>query len=384
MIVYNDNSVVLYKGNTFDLINSLDESSVDSIVSSPPYYRQRLYPIDANVFDGIQFGMESSPQEYIGHTVDLFRSFYRILKPTGSVWWNIADTRDGSGSLLMIPWEIANILRKEGWKLINIVIWAKSNPLCESVRRRMTEAYEFIFVFVKSDDYYYDQEAVRQPYAESSIIRSKYLISQRNRPIKNNSQTSELQKWDIIHAGANLLDVWVFPKGFYDDDVNIHIARFPEELPRRAILASVPAYTCKACGTPYRRIVDKKCIDEQQRASKKMAKVVVDTWGTIGSTSTFNVKRSVVYSTIGWDKRCTCKRNETIPGIVLDPFAGVGTTGIVAKKLGRRAILFEIVDEYVDAAIKCIESVPQPLSVTLYEHDISLTVSSYQPRLLDD
>lgn len=171
----------------------LDDNSIDVCITSPPYWMLRYYGIEG------QIGLESHPQEYINHMVQVASEIKRVLKPTGNFYLNIGDIygTHGSGSKksshnfrkadvassqgigtikrpkqsgwykeknrLMIPSRVAIALQDDGWILRNMNIWYKSNPMPSSVKDRLTNAWEPIFHFVKAKKYYYDLDAIREP-----------------------------------------------------------------------------------------------------------------------------------------------------------------------------------------------------------------------------
>jgi len=168
----------------------LPDESVQCAVTSPPYWGLRDYGIAG------QLGLEPTPDEYIAGMVAVFREVWRVMKPNGTLWVNIGDsyaigTKGGVKSkegdknftskgtvgispvksnhgvkdkdLVGIPWMLAFALRSDGWYLRSDIIWSKPNPMPESVTDRPTKAHEYIFLLSKSDRYYYDHEAIKEP-----------------------------------------------------------------------------------------------------------------------------------------------------------------------------------------------------------------------------
>ena len=186
-------------------LRTLQENSIDTCITSPPYYGLRDYGTSG------QIGLENSPQEYIDRLVRVFREVRRVLKPDGTLWVVIADSYAGSGKgaaqypdnakkykqgtnqgmvgaavttkipkqfegikpkdLIGIPWMLAFALRADGWYLRQDIIWQKTNPMPESVRDRCTKCHEYIFLLSKSPRYYFDGEAIAEPAAESTKKR---------------------------------------------------------------------------------------------------------------------------------------------------------------------------------------------------------------------
>jgi len=127
------------------------------IITSPPYYMQRDYEAST------QIGNESSPTEYVKNLRAVFAECYRVLKEDGSLWLNLGDKYQ-DGNLLGMPWQVAFSLKEEGWILRSDIIWYKPNAMPASVKNRPTTDHEYVFFFTKSNDYYYDIDAVREPH----------------------------------------------------------------------------------------------------------------------------------------------------------------------------------------------------------------------------
>lgn len=223
----------LYQGNAATVLDSLPTSSVDCIVTSPPYYGQRDYGVDG------QIGLEADPQAYIDRLISVFFAAKRVLKPSGSLWVNLGDTywsgkgrpqgpdlkqrhrrflrpQDSTGprplcvpkQLLLIPHRFAIAMQQTGWIVRNDNVWHKANPTPDPVRDRSASAHEYMFHFVKTAHYYYNHAAVAVP-------------SNGERATKAPSSV-----WTIHSAPT-------FKK---------HIATFPEQLVRIPVLATLPAH----------------------------------------------------------------------------------------------------------------------------------------------
>ncbi|MCM1144318.1 MAG: site-specific DNA-methyltransferase [Clostridium sp.] len=174
----------------------MPDESVHCCVTSPPYYGLRDYGMDG------QIGREKTPEQYIGKLTEIFLEVYRILRADGSLWLNISDTYCGTGSkggcvdpknpqgrngqkvsiaqnvagckhkdLIGIPWMLAFALRNSGWYLRNDIIWQKGNAMPESAKDRLTRSYEHIFLFSKSRKYYFDALAIAEPIAAGTAER---------------------------------------------------------------------------------------------------------------------------------------------------------------------------------------------------------------------
>jgi len=191
-------------GDCIEGMKTLADQSVNCCVTSPPYFGLRDYGQDG------QIGLEGTPEDYIGRLVQVFREVRRVLRDDGTLWLNIGDSynnfrsqmspgqtvhgkdklngkpaatsrKRGVGTLkekdlIGIPWMLAFALRADGWYLRQDIIWHKPNPMPESVRDRCTKAHEYIFLLSKSQQYYFDSEAVKEPAADSTISRDKYPL----------------------------------------------------------------------------------------------------------------------------------------------------------------------------------------------------------------
>lgn len=299
---YSDNLVTLFHGDALQVAESLPSASVQTIVTSPPYFGLRDYGADG------QMGAESSVHEYVAAMCGLFRELRRVLADDGTLWLNLGDSyasgevgrhdyADGSmiaagaqdgrkrftpvtgvrpKNLLGVPWRVALALQADGWILRSDIIWAKPNPMPESVTDRPTKAHEYVFLFAKSPHYYYDAAAVAEPFADermgaSGAKASKYIDGSSKR---NDGGVTGAPKADA----RNKRTVWnvatvPFAAG--------HFAVYPPDLIRPCILAG----------------------------------------SRVGDT-------------------------------ILDPFSGSGTTGMVATEEGRKYIGFDLNVEYLDLSLQ--------------------------------
>lgn len=173
-------------GDAIEKLSTLPAKSVHTCVTSPPYWGLRDYGVAG------QLGLEKTPDEYVASMVNVFRGVRRVLRDDGTLWLNLGDSyvgQKGSGgktakqstnagafhsghsghsglaakNLVGIPWRVAFALQADGWYLRSDIIWHKPNPMPESVTDRPTKAHEYLFLFAKSRDYYFDSEAIREP-----------------------------------------------------------------------------------------------------------------------------------------------------------------------------------------------------------------------------
>jgi DNA modification methylase len=208
---YQDNAVTILNADCREALAGLPSGSVQTCITSPPYYGLRDYGHDG------QIGLEQSPDAYVANLVAVFREVKRVLRDDGTLWLNLGDSYNnrvaakrsshqrGLGfdsddlrkswvelraegrtrmscfdgglkekDLIGIPWMVAFALRADGWYLRADVVWNKPNPMPESVRDRPTKSHEYLFLLAKSADYYYDAEAIREPLAESTTSDPRY------------------------------------------------------------------------------------------------------------------------------------------------------------------------------------------------------------------
>jgi len=303
-------SATILVGDVRTRLAEIPDKSVQSCITSPPYWGLRDYGEDA------QIGLEESPQDYVDAMVKVFREVKRVLSDNGTLWLNLGDSysamrdsksipdslRNGEGTkvlqaanrnpanlkaaglkhkdLVGIPWRVAFALQADGWYLRQDIIWAKPNPMPESVTDRCTKSHEYLFLLSKSSKYYFDNQAIKEP-AVSDVgnaqIRfggNKYGDS--NDP-KHATKSGNVWKPTITR---NKRDVWTINTKPFK---GAHFAVMPEALVEPCILAG----------------------------SKE-------------------------------------------GDIVLDPFTGSGTVGVVALRNGRNFIGTELNPEYADIAVNRI------------------------------
>jgi DNA modification methylase len=349
------------------------------VVTSPPYWGLRDYGVAG------QLGLEKSPEEYVEKMVAVFREVRRVLRDDGTCWVNMGDTyaaggKGGGGSymaerregawqkqsklngwrsappglkekdLVGIPWRLAFGLQGDGWYLRSDIIWAKGNPMPESVRDRPTRSHEYVFLLSKAERYYYDGEAIKE--------KTVYGLGDRTSVKRGgfNGKTNVMigrEAFRSIKSVRNRRSVWTITTSPYP---GAHFATFPPALVEPCIKAGTSEYGCCAgCGAPYGRVTSVTAnAREKARSGTKFEK-----WSTANRLALLrqatrlngHVYRSDAV-TVGWEARCECKfeisdLRRVVPCRVLDPFAGSGTTGAVALCLGREAVLIELNAAYV-------------------------------------
>lgn len=371
--------VLIYVGEALDRLRQLPDESVHMIVTSPPYWRLRDYG------EKEQLGLEETPQEYVDRLVVILREARRVLRHDGTLWLNLGDSYAGAAGgsqglngymadrtvsvarnrvpakatpdlkpkdLVGIPWMVAFALRADDWWLRSDCVWSKNSCMPESVTDRPTRQHEYVFLFAKSEKYYFDMEAVRE--ADGGVASGNGFVRDERISVNKGSD----RRW-LPGAGRNMRTVWTInPRPFH----GAHFATFPPALPERCIKAGTSEYgACASCGEQYERIVEKGEADaEHQRACGG------DENGEYHGTSTKGheaagvqdasaVKARILAGmrtrkTVGWSKPCACRTHDVVPSRVLDPFGGAGTTALVAARLQRDAILIELNPKYADMA----------------------------------
>ncbi|MCA9104955.1 MAG: site-specific DNA-methyltransferase [Planctomycetales bacterium] len=224
-----------------DAVAELRDGSVDCVVTSPPYWRQRDYGYDG------QLGNEADPNAYVARLVELFAEIRRVLNTTGTVWLNLGD-KYHNGRLMGMPWRVALALQDEGWWLRADVIWHKPNAMPSSVKNRPTVDHEYLFLLTRGEQYYYDADAIREPhvtFSEASRMkggRKHFGVRGGTPEIGKNSGNVNMHdaRWDqAFHpAGRNRRTVWSIPLSKNRD---AHFAVFPQRLVEICLRAGCPA-----------------------------------------------------------------------------------------------------------------------------------------------
>lgn len=268
----------LLQGHCLEVLRTLPDESIQTCVTSPPYFGLRDYGCDG------QIGLESTPDAFVASLVDVFAEVHRVLKSDGTLWLNLGDSyaaqrggtsmpaetlaggvggkgnkaahrgHDGAAGhahrnatniglkhkdLIGIPWRVAFALQQYGWYLRQDIIWHKPNPMPESVTDRCTKAHEYIFLLSKSQKYFYDIDAIREPHLHASDRRNDGKRHTYSDYAKHNQVDPERQrtKTDCVSFhpnGRNKRSVWtVCTKPFK----GAHFAVYPTELIRPCILA---------------------------------------------------------------------------------------------------------------------------------------------------
>ena len=305
-------------GDALEMLRTLPDNSVHCCITSPPYYALRDYGVDG------QIGREDTPAQYVARLTDVFSEVRRVLRPSGTLWLNIADTYAGKGNqgdsvdpkypngrtgqtvainrrvegckakdMIGIPWMLAFALRDSGWYLRSDIIWMKANPMPESCKDRPSRCYEHVFLLTKSRSYYYDAAAIAEPVAESTPMRMRRKFGKNKYsagiPGQAHQHLNDYRPNGYAEEDIPLLrnkrDVWQINSVPYK---GAHFAAYPPKLVETCLLAGCPQ-----------------------------------------------------------------------DGIVLDPFLGSGTTAAVAKQMGRHYIGIELNPDYCELAKQRIGGVTE-------------------------
>ena len=343
-----------------------------------------------------QLGIEPDYHLYLDHLLMVTAELKRVLKPTGTLWWNMGDSYAGSNngsndyraiqglnpkrnkliynnqkvgiqdmpskSLMQLPTRFAiRMADEQGWILRNTLIWHKRNHMPSSVKDRLSNGYEFIFFFTKQKHYFFNLDAVRVPSKTGNGSEFGWAGIDNKRMGGNAQATTQVSKHILKNhiLGKNPGDVLELTTQPLKSKV--HFAVFPPKLPEFCIKAGSPEEVCSACGKPKVPIIKitrpegyKESLKETSKYENNIVRSAeinhrspnsstnIRPLSTIFKNS-MNTKREI----IGTKPTCTCNAPFE-PGVVLDPFAGSGTTMLVAKQLGRSAIGIEISSEYAE------------------------------------
>jgi len=369
-----------------------------------------------------QLGLESTPDEYVAKMVAIFREIRRVLRDDGTVWLNMGDSYAASGmggnpsesahrkqatnagslisghrpppglkpkDLCGIPWRVAFALQADGWYLRQDIVYAKRNPMPESIKDRCTKSHEYVFLLSKSVRYYYDAAAI----AEQSQVSdrwhepdAKYLSQS-----CGDGQTSRRKGFHRVgNVGGtrNKRDVWtVTTKGYKD----AHFATFSEALIEPCILAGTSEHgCCPECGNPWVRedvVVGKTVTDSMRYAgcdeNGVYAGNATKDFESANAQDASETKKRVLESMskvkeYRWVPGCKCVNRdviqawddvdatkdaqpyEPIPCVVMDPFVGSGTTTWVANHYGRSWIGVDLSEDYIETLAKPRMKKPYP------------------------
>lgn len=384
----------IHQGDALTVLRGLPSSSVDMVMTSPPYWMMRDYGVPG------QLGLEKNFEEYLSKLCQVFDEVKRVLKPEGTCWVNMGDCFASSSiqtygfderwygrefrahkqaatdryrparpkirlpkkSLCLIPFRFAIEMVNRGWILRNVIIWNKPNGLPSSVQDRFTVDFEYVFFFAKSQKYYFERQF--EPHHDSTKRRVEQFVRNQEcfdptrhkyRSATNHNPyevLARISRNGLHPLGRNKRCVWSIPTQVF---LGAHFATFPEKLCEIPIRAGCPEFICRKCGKPRERILTPT--DEYAQLLRDNARLGFNRapWFpsrkirfTEGRKS--GIKKSVTaqYVASGLTD-CGCGA-PFVPGIVLDPFFGAGTTGFVARRLGRHFIGIELNPDYIRLA----------------------------------
>jgi DNA modification methylase len=396
-------------------------------VSSPPYWGLREYLPKDHPLKHLEIGNEPTVELYLEHIVEVFAEVARVLRPDGLLWVNIGDKYSSGGrrsydrnarsktgcvdnhpaagvmrpndpqgikkkDLLMLPSRVAMALQSAGWYLRAQVPWIKRNAMPESADDRPAVAVEYFFMFSKSQDYFYDSEAVKISASQNTHPRSSAAAMfptresrdadrRRVTPKAGENASGSRQNADFEKHLVNVVgtrnrrnsDWWIesFQGLLLDDDgdplsllVNPkgttikHFASYPPKLIEPIVKCSTSdGGCCQLCGVNYERIIkdDGPDLEHQKACGGDMLGEYDGTatkdFDGAGVQNASDVKRRILAgmrkkTTVGFKQGCDCNRSHPVPCRVLDPFHGTGCTSQVAVGLGREYTGFEISDVY--------------------------------------
>lgn len=329
-------TVRVLQGDCRDVLKTLPDESVHCVVTSPPYFGLRDYGVAG------QIGLEDGPDAFIAELVAVFAEVRRVLRADGTAWVNMGDsynahpgqrkttdkvgakqeTNAGSNTtgsrsipglkpkdLIGVPWMLAFAMREAGWYLRQDIIWSKPNPMPESVRDRCTKAHEYLFLLAKSERYYFDQDAILEPVAAATVERlSQPTIDQQAGSDRVPGKTNGPMK--AVSRSGNKSKKWGNNES--------------------AIRAEGDGEVETQRGVPW----------EGSERNKRSVWTV--------TTQPFKEAHFATFPP-ALIEPCILA-GCPVGGTVLDPFGGAGTTGLVADRHHRNAILIELNPEYADMA----------------------------------
>ena len=356
--------------DVLDGLGQLDDGSVQCCVTSPPYWGLRDYGEKG------QLGLEPTPEAYIEKMVEVFSRVRRVMRGDATCWLNMGDCFVDK-QLAGMPWRLALALQADGWWLRSDIIWAKPNPMPESIADRPTKSHEYIFLMTKAARYYYDADAVREGSATWNSAKSFAKAEDMTSPqiskgvdlVRQRTRGFGTHHPDKERTGRNARTVWHIPTQPFP---GAHFATFPIELPSRCIKAGTSERgCCPQCGAGWVRVVEKSgqmpC-DEYNVPGMELNNDAARRRQLSGHRQA-KWKSKNPDKLIGWRPGCDCTDPipdsphgppSPIPCAVLDPFAGSGTTGVAACALGRDFIGIELNPDYAALADKRIGKAMAP------------------------
>lgn len=361
------------------VLRDIENESIDMVMTSPPYWGLRDYGEDG------QIGLEPTLNEYHTKLLEITMELKRVLKPTGVLFWNHGDSYHGSGRghdvkygngrdycpqnfskgnwyqskcmLLQNERLIIKMVDEQGWILRNRIIWNKPNAMPSSVQDRFSNKYEPVYMLTKNKKYWFDLDAVREPYTEPLNRWGGDKLKPNGKSTRDEGTGQGIYRDRNMRpnkTGKNPGDFWSINTQPFPE---AHFAVFPEKLCEKPILACCPAEVCRHCGMARVRIT--KTIEDinnvPKEGWKKSYKGKIELNGSPQERSVSELYKESLSKrreTISWTD-CQCEGEDKYkPGIIIDPFGGSGTVGVVAEKLGRSSIMIDIKKDYCEMAYK--------------------------------
>lgn len=323
-IHYEDDQICLWRGDALETLRKMPDESVNCVVTSPPYFGLRDYG------EAGQYGLEATPAEYVATMRAVFAEVKRVLAADGTLWLNLGDSYySGKGeptqpdeknqarrlgkraldgpswglprkSLLGMPWRVAFALQDDGWILRNAIPWHKTNAMPESVTDRLSNKHELVFLFAKSPRYWFDLNAIREPLAYPEALDGTRVFGDKNKGSSGGTGATARRRGHNVYGATGM----------------------PEQT-GMGPTGSRHTHASAAGRNPG------------------------DVWSI--PTQPFAAAHFAVFPP-ALAERCI-KAGCRPGGAVLDPFAGSGTTGMVALRQGHRFVGIDLSAKYLDLAL---------------------------------
>ncbi|MDR1680652.1 MAG: site-specific DNA-methyltransferase [Prevotellaceae bacterium] len=329
----NDNPAypVFYIGDSLTVLKKIPSGSIDFCMTSPPYWGQRCY-------ENGGIGMEHTPEHFIANLLEVTKEIKRVLKDSGSFWFNIGDTYRNK-SLQGIPWRIAiKMMDEQRWILRNDVVWNKHKGAMDSSADKLRNIHEMLFHFVKTSNYYYNADAIRQN-PQTTVVRNGAVVSSSGvcgiryrRQIELSTALSSEEKENAMRDLQHVLK-------------KIENSEIPDF---RMIIRNQQRATHSDSEKVSGRARELKEKGYYFLFYSKNGALPADVWEILPEDTQHREKHYAVYP----EDLCKVPILATCPpdGIVLDPFCGSGTTNKVAYDLHRKSIGIDISEKYIDIA----------------------------------
>lgn len=358
----------IHNGDVLDVMAKIPSSSVDCVITSPPYWQLRDYGYPE------QWGLEPTYSEYLDHLWAMMDQIWRVLKDSGTAWINLGDTYGGfsgqmsaptkwknAGShnfkrtkqtdnkcLLLIPHRFAIGCIDRGWIMRNDIIWAKRNAMPESVRDRFSKKHEHFFFMAKQPSYYFDLVGIRDKATPlnrwgGDTLKATGKSMWDEGTGQETYRDRNLQPNNGMKNPGDVADFWNIPT---QSNSKKHYASFNAKLIEKPIIAGSSEFVCIKCGKPREKIIEIKTTKAKREDFGEQA-----SGNAMQSSSGWKPPKVEVTGLTD----CDCD-SEFQGGIILDPFCGTGTTLVRALQLGRRIIGIDGSKEYCDIATKHINT----------------------------